>query len=133
MEQQGVGGRTPPQSPVLLVDDDADVREAMKTLLELDGYKVVTARDGEDAIQQLRQGLFPCVILLDLMMPRKNGFQFRAEQLEDPRLAPIPVIVYSGHYDTKRNQAALAAAAYLQKPVSMSSLLDVVAHHCSKG
>lgn len=133
MEQQHVEQRKMPKGPVLLVDDDADIREAMKSLLELDGYRVVSACDGEDAMQQLRQGLLPCVILLDLVMPRKNGFQFRAEQLGDPGLAPIPVIVYSGHCDTKQNQAALAAAAYLQKPIAMSSLLEVVAHHCRKG
>ena len=124
--------RKMPDKPILVVDDDGAIREAMKSLLELDGYNVVTARDGEEAMQQLRQGPLPCVILLDLMMPRKDGFEFRAEQLEDPRLAPIPVIVYSGHNDPKQNQATLAAAAYLEKPVSLSRLLDVVAHHCTK-
>lgn len=130
--RKGYMASTRPRSPILLVDDDPDVRESMKSLLELDGYAVTTARDGEDAMNQLKSGLRPCVILLDLMMPRKDGFQFRTEQLEDPEIAPIPVIVYSGHYDVEQNTAMLAAAAYLQKPIRVETLLDKVATCCRR-
>src|SRR6185369_14642619 len=72
-----------PSRPVLLIDDNEDVRVSMKTLLELEGYTVVAACEGEEALTFLRDGLDPCVILLDMLMPGKDGLQFRTEQLAD--------------------------------------------------
>ncbi len=84
-----------PSKPVLLIDDNEDIRVSMSTLLDLDGYSVVSAAEGEEALTKLREGLEPCVILLDMLMPRKDGLQFRAEQLADPRFATIPTIASS--------------------------------------
>jgi CheY-like chemotaxis protein len=81
---------------ILLVEDDRALHKAMTDILDAEGYRVIGAFDGQEAIDRLREGARPSVILLDMMMPRKDGYQFRAEQLADPRLAPIPVIAYSG-------------------------------------
>src|SRR5512140_1028000 len=75
------------QAQILLVEDDPDGRACMSALLELEGYTVVTAVDGAEALERLRNGLQPGLIVLDLMMPGMDGFQFRREQLQDPRLS----------------------------------------------
>ena len=81
---------------VLLVEDDRELHEAMTAILDAEGYRVIGAFDGQQALDRLREGVRPSLILLDLMLPVKNGCQFRAEQLADPRFATIPVIAYSG-------------------------------------
>src|SRR5678816_4594642 len=92
-------GAEPVSCPVLLIDDDVDSVQAFVLFLHYHGIDAVTAADGEAALQLLRSGLVPCVIILDLMMPGKDGFAFRSEQLRDGALARIPVIVCSAAYD----------------------------------
>ncbi len=118
--------------PILVVEDDADTREAMQSLLELHGYTVITAADGSEALQRLRSGLKPSLILLDLMMPGMDGFEFVNAKRQDPRLSPIPVIIYSGHHDAQSNAARLGAEGYFQKPVAVQSLLDLVEKYGSR-
>jgi chemotaxis family two-component system sensor histidine kinase/response regulator PixL len=115
---------------ILIVEDDAELRDAMRMLLELGGYNVETACDGTQALDTLRRGLQPRLILLDLMMPGMDGFQFVNEKRQDPRLYRIPVIIYSGHYDARANAARLGATAYLQKPFDVDSFLKLVRSHC---
>jgi CheY-like chemotaxis protein len=115
---------------VLVIDDDREVRESLRTLLQLDGHKVKTARDGQDALKQLRGGLRPSIILLDLMMPAMDGQHFRAEQLRDPEFAHIPVVVLSGHYDPQQNAASLGAVASLRKPADIDTVLRLIEAHC---
>ena len=115
---------------VLVIDDDREVCESLRTLLQLDGYKVKTARDGQDALEQLRGGLRPCIILLDLVMPAMDGQHFRAEQLRDPEFAHIPVVVLSGHYDPQQNAASLGAVASLHKPADIDTVLQLIEAHC---
>jgi CheY-like chemotaxis protein len=112
--------------PVMIVEDDHDIREAMKLLLETEGYAVATAANGEEALQVLHSGIVPCLILLDLMMPKMDGFQFRRDQLREPTLARIPVAVYSGHYDPTEYAPFLRAAAYLHKPLETDTVLKIV-------
>jgi CheY-like chemotaxis protein len=114
---------------VLVIDDDREVRESLRTLLQLDGHKVKTARDGQDALKQLRGGLRPSIILLDLMMPAMDGQHFRAEQLRDPEFAHIPVVVLSGHYDPQQNAASLGAVASLRKPADIDTVLQLIEAH----
>jgi CheY-like chemotaxis protein len=120
----------PPTKPILLVEDNVDVREAMAHILELNHYRVVSAADGREALAQLRNGIDPCLILLDLRMPGTDGWQFRAEQMQDPVLAKIPVIVYSGDGRVKENATSMGVAAYFPKPVNVPVMLHLVAHHC---
>ena len=115
---------------ILLVEDDPDSRACMRSLLELEGYVVHTAADGAEALKRLRSGLEPGLIVLDLMMPGMDGFQFRREQLQDPKLCAIPVVVYSGHHDAKANAALLEPTAYIKKPIDFDSFLDLVSVHC---
>jgi CheY-like chemotaxis protein len=110
---------------VLLIDDNADVRVSMKTLLEIEGYNVVAAEDGEEGLQYLRDGLEPCVILLDMLMPRKDGLQFRSEQLADPEFSAIPTIAYSANPGLE-SKAVLLGLPFIKKPDLPGSVLDVV-------
>ncbi len=120
------------QRQILLIEDDPDSRACMSSLLELEGYAVVTAADGEEAMRSLRAGLEPGLIVLDLMMPGMDGFQFRKEQLQDPKLSAIPVVIYSGHHDAKANAALLEPQAYVQKPIDIDTFLDLVGAHFTR-
>ena len=114
-------------SMILVVEDDDDVREALADVLREAGYDVARAVDGAEAIRALRSGLRPSAILLDLMMPVMDGFQFRDEQRSDPALAPIPVIVVSADRALDQEAAALGAAARIAKPAEVEDLLATVA------
>jgi len=115
---------------VLVVEDDEDLRDVLTTLLHELGYGVIIARNGEEALQQLRSGAcLPCVILLDLWMPVMNGWQFREEQRKDASLAAIPVVALSGDDEAR----ALDVAAYLGKPVQFNPLVSTVERFCGPG
>jgi CheY-like chemotaxis protein len=116
-----------------VVDDDPDVLEAMELALESAGYKIVTARNGAEALDHLHSDAAPRVILLDLMMPVMNGWQFRAEQIRDERLATIPVIVLSGAGQAAKSSAFPGAAAFLEKPVDLEDLLSHLQHYVAEG
>jgi CheY-like chemotaxis protein len=118
---------------VLVVDDDDDIREAVVEILRLKGYRVAGAVDGTDALARLRAGVRPSLILLDLMMPRMDGWQFRGEQSRDPALAGIPVVVFSGDGLLDESLAELVPAAWLRKPLELGELLATVARFCDGG
>jgi CheY-like chemotaxis protein len=115
---------------LLLVDDDCDLRESLAALLRAEGYDVVLAEGGDEALGHLRRGLEPCLILLDLMMPHTNGWEFRAEQLRDPILARFPVAVLSGDGQVREKARQLGVAGHLSKPPDIDRLLKLVAAHC---
>lgn len=115
---------------ILVVDDDADIRESLIDIIQDRGYEAVGAVHGRDALDRLHADeQRPCVILLDLMMPVMDGWQFRAAQRADPELAGIPVVVISA-YRHRPSVTELDAAEYLNKPVQVDSLLDVIRRHC---
>ncbi len=124
-----MGERASPS--VLVVDDDRDICEVVQTVLELEGYAVVTAGDGAEALARLRAGVRPCLIILDLMMPNMNGMQFR-EQQQDPELRAIPVVVLSGDGRAGMKAATLGVEG-LRKPVELDVLLDAVRRSCVPG
>lgn len=111
---------------ILVVDDDLPTREVLRVLLRSEGFDVATAGDGAAALEQLRLGERPGLILLDLMMPVMDGWQFRREQQRDSRLVDIPVIVCSAARRTDAHAPGLHALAYLDKPVDPRELLRVV-------
>lgn len=120
----------PKRSPrlVLLVDDDHDVRESMADALQDAGFRVQEAPDGAAALVILREGSpLPDVIVLDLMMPVMDGWQFREAQSRDARLAQVPVIVVSAMTQSARPLPGVAA--FLKKPVSLEQLLGAVTRH----
>jgi CheY-like chemotaxis protein len=117
---------------VLVVDDDPGIRDLLTELLEDEGHNVVSAANGQEAINQLHHSIErPCVILLDLMMPVMNGWQFRNEQKQDPALATIPVVVLSARTDIQQQAAIVDAAAHIAKPINVNTLLDTINHYCT--
>lgn len=113
---------------VFIVEDDADTREMLGRFLELEGFAVEMAANGEQALQQLSQGVQANVILLDLMMPVMDGWQFRQEQVRRAELASIPVIVVSAA--GRERIARIDADSYLSKPVDLEELLERVTRYC---
>lgn len=111
---------------VLLLEDDEAIGDAIASLLEEEGHVVVWARDGQIALERLRSGPRPDLILLDLAMPVMDGFHFRAEQRLQPALASIPVVVCTadGHGDEAAR--VLDAAGFLRKPLDAEKLLELV-------
>jgi len=116
---------------VLLIEDDADIRESIASLLEQEGYRVDTACNGREALDRLEQlGSAPDVILLDLMMPVLDGAGFRSEQEKSPAFAQIPVVVVSGDGNPLPKAKSLGAAGWLKKPFEAGELLAVVDRVC---
>lgn len=118
--------------PLLLVENSPDVRHALLDWLLLQGYAVHTAINGIDALDKLRAGLRPCLILIHLHTPGMNGFEFRKRQLADRQVAGIPVVVYSGLYDPRMAAKLLNAAAYLCTPFDTAALGKVIEAHCKR-
>ena len=115
--------------PVLIVEDDADLREMMAQLLSLEGFQAAAVANGSEALQYLHNGhIKPDVILLDLMMPVMDGWEFRRKQQADPAFADVPVIVLSA-LDQSR-AADVQAEAFLKKPLDFDRLLQLVRHYC---
>lgn len=115
---------------VLIIEDDDAIRQSLRDILEDEGYDVVESANGQEALQSLRHGLSPCLILLDLMMPVMNGWEFRVEQMKEPVLAAIPVVVISADRSLSEKAYAISAASYLQKPIRLDKLLSVISQHC---
>jgi CheY-like chemotaxis protein len=111
--------------PIVVVDDDHDVREALGEVLAEEGYDIQLFDSGRAALDFLRAdvGDGPSLILLDLMMPGMNGWQFREEQLKDDRLAEIPVVVITA---SRLGSEAIRAREVLFKPVALGDLVDAV-------
>lgn len=111
---------------ILLVEDDLEIQGILAELLALEGHEVFLASNGREALDLLRRGPTPQVILLDLMMPVMNGWDFRVRQLQSPAIAGIPVIVMTG-VDEPPLPISLRPAAYLRKPLEFSRLVAVIA------
>ncbi len=114
----------------MVVDDYPDIREGIAVALELAWYTVVTASNGFDALMKLHRGLRPCLIILDMMMPVMNGFEFREAQMEDADLAKIPLIAYSAVTDPNETARHLRADAYVYKPSEMAQITGLVGQFC---
>jgi len=113
---------------VMVVDDSITVRKITTRLLEREGYRVVTARDGVDALEQLKNER-PAVMLIDIEMPRMDGFDLTRNVRGDPKTMDIPIIVISSRSAPKhRSRAAeLGVNVYLGKPYEESDLLQQIA------
>lgn len=111
---------------LLLVDDDADIRETYGLALEDAGYDVMSAASGAEALDVLRQGALPDLIVLDQTMPVVNGREFRALQLSDPTIAKVPVLLLTGAIRLGPLVDDIAPVAALQKPVGYTELLSAI-------
>ena len=118
-----------PTAPrVLVVEDDANLRDSICAVLTDAGYTSWPAENGEVALERARTDR-PCVILLDLMMPIMNGWEFRTEQLRDPQLSSIPVLIMTS--DTRAvEKAKTLRTDYLKKPIRADALLELVKDYC---
>lgn len=111
---------------ILVVDDDFDVRESLADVLTDEGYKVAAVADGEEALAFLRDNPRPNLILLDWMMPRCDGSQFRQAQRKDPAISSIPVVLLTADTKVDTRIAALDTEGYLTKPVRLDDLLATI-------
>lgn len=117
------------RNEVLVVDDDDELRETIVEVLTDVGFAVRHADNGAVALAQLRAAeALPAVILLDLMMPKMNGWEFRAAQRQDPRLAAVPVVVMTASRDVQ----GLDADHVLRKPVSLDDLVQAIARFAAR-
>ncbi|HLY37731.1 MAG TPA: response regulator [Candidatus Binatia bacterium] len=117
---------------VLIVEDDHDVREAITVILECAGYESAGAADGAQAMQMLHAGLRPGLIVLDLMLPVLDGWQFRQEQRRHAEFESIPTIVCSALGDAERHAMRLGAVAGLTKPLDVDMLLALAERYCRR-
>jgi CheY-like chemotaxis protein len=116
---------------VMLVEDDDEARESLRELLEEAGYTAMVAENGSAAWKLLEQRERRCdVILLDLMMPVMNGWDFRRRQRADPRFSGIPVLVMSAGAHMTSVADELGAAAYIPKPIEIGVLLEMLQRYC---
>lgn len=113
---------------VHIIDDDAQGSEVLALWLEINGYSVHCDFNGEEALNYLKSGPLPSIILLNLKMPRIDGFEFRSRQINDPRLAEIPVVIVSAfdQWDVRRKLIQAKPDAYVQKPFDINHILETV-------
>jgi CheY-like chemotaxis protein len=107
---------------VLVVDDDADVRELLRFALSDDGYSVAAVPNGREALHYLRSHADTCIILLDLLLPVMDGTQFRAAQARDRALAWIPLVVMSAAVDADRRAREIGARRFVRKPLDLDEV-----------
>ncbi|MBL8950896.1 MAG: response regulator [Myxococcaceae bacterium] len=113
-------------SLVMVVDDDPDIREGLQDLLVDDGFKVAIAKHGRDALDQLEGGVHPGLIVLDLMMPVMDGYEFYRRWAEDPELKRIPLLVVSASQVREAHKQFAEATAFMSKPLEVDRFLAVV-------
>jgi CheY-like chemotaxis protein len=114
---------------VLLVEDDAAIASSLGDALGEEGLRVATAANGREALAMLRNGPRPSAIILDLMMPVMDGWDFRHEQLRDPALKDIPVVVVTATgFSAETIRMQFGKVAVLPKPVPYLDLLDLLGH-----
>jgi CheY-like chemotaxis protein/predicted transcriptional regulator len=116
---------------VMIVDDDASVREDYGELLREEGYQVLTAANGREALDQLEAVSKPSLILLDLKMPVMDGWKFHRELVDNPELNEVPVVLLSGSSDVFEEASRMEADDFLLKPVPVRELLGTVEQNCS--
>lgn len=115
--------------PVLVVEDDPDLRQALASVLEAEGHAVVQAPDGREAAHLLEGGLRPCLIVLDIAMPEMDGHEFREWQLGDRERAAVPAIAYSAVADPQRASELLGIPVF-RKPTQLDELVRMVRRGC---
>ena len=110
-----------------IIEDDQAIREALSEFLEMEGYAIVCSSNGQDALEYLGKAKsLPNLILLDLMMPVKDGSQFRREQLADPKIKKIPVLLMSADGHAREKMGTLPVTDFLKKPLELDYLMESI-------
>jgi CheY-like chemotaxis protein len=113
---------------ILVVDDDPDIRDSLREVLEDEGYEVACVGNGQEALDHLKTATpRPCVILLDLMMPVMDGWQFRREQKLHAEIADIPLVVITA---TGKRPVLIDAAELVMKPLDLTQLFAAIERYC---
>jgi two-component system, chemotaxis family, chemotaxis protein CheY len=121
-EETGATGPT-----LLLIEDDRDICEIVAQVLAEEGYRTVTVPNGEEGLKHLRAASTqPFLIVLDLMLPVMDAWQFRSEQAQDAKIAGIPVVIFSANPKLQQHADSLGAAAVIRKPPDLDEFLAVV-------
>jgi len=115
------------QKNILIIEDNKEIQDAIKMALEIDGFKVFTANNGKEGIDILGKIPTPSLILLDLLMPVMNGWEFMEELNKDIMHSTIPVVIVSALAD---KQTIPNASEYIQKPIDLDKLLKIAEKHC---
>lgn len=121
--------KTSQQASILLIEDDAAIRETITDVLSDEGYRIASASNGREGLVHLAGGPLPSLIILDVMMPVMDGIEFRRRQVSDPRTAHVPVVVMSAAVNLQAIATDLSAA-YLRKPIGLKDLLRIVKENC---
>jgi CheY-like chemotaxis protein len=114
---------------ILIIEDDLAIREALRDVLEMEGYKIYSAANGKEGLEYLPKMIGPCLILLDLMMPVMNGWEVAAALRDDTILATIPVVVVTA-YPAKAKE--VQARSIIRKPIDLEVLLNIVSKYCDQ-
>jgi CheY-like chemotaxis protein len=117
-----------PQKTILVIDDEHAVREMIKSVLEMEGYKVLAARSGKEALDLVKNPNRPCLILLDMVMPELNGPECLTLLKENPTTAEIPVVMISA---SDFEMIPITLANHIKKPFDLKTLLHVVSRYCA--
>ena len=120
-----------PLTHALVADDEPHIGRIIKMKLEQGPFRVTLVYDGREALEVLRREDDIRLVLLDLMMPHMNGWEFRRKQLQDPAIASIPVVLLTGAGNAVKAIDDLHVAATIEKPVELDTLLAEVAHYCT--
>jgi CheY-like chemotaxis protein len=119
------------QKSVMIIEDDVEARESLAAVLTSEGYSVIVAEHGRAALDVLRKAPSAvCMILLDLFMPVMNGWAFRDEQIHDPAIADIPVVVITADTAAAQRVGKLGVVGAMTKPVDFDRLLAMVNAYC---
>ncbi|MBF0373038.1 MAG: response regulator [Alphaproteobacteria bacterium] len=117
---------------LIVVEDDHLIRKSIQMLLELEGYEIHGAENGQEALKLLKRckiSSTPCMILLDLMMPVMDGAEFRRRQLQDPEICDVPVCIITGKGDL-HDVAELRPLSVIRKPFKPDVILTLLREHC---
>ena len=123
----------PPRRLLLVIDDDRDIREAIRDLLAVDGYEIAEARDGGAGLAYLRSHPPPGAILLDWNMGPMNGGEFMARFSNDPELSSIPVVLLTADIRAEEKARARGIQSLLKKPIDVDVLLALASRYCDEG
>jgi len=118
-------------STILIVDDDRDILDLERFILESEGYRVWIAENGLVALDKIKASGLPDLIILDMVMPVMNGWEF-AKALRGSSLGPVPIVVISAAGDAEERAKAVGAERWLDKPFQIQDLLEIVrdlTHH----
>lgn len=118
------------RGPVLVIDDDTDLREVVQYALASRGYETVDAPDGQTALSYLRSHPTPPLVLLDWNMAPMNGPEFMAEVGKDDALAGVPVVLLTADAGAAAEEKGFSFAGFLTKPVTLDALLEIVSRYC---